>query len=109
MSMAQIPGKIKNILMAYLNSLSNEIDVKSAILFGSYSTGEWTPESDIDIAIFSDYFLKIGRADAIALLLDKTLEYDIDIQPLAFDSNDLENYHDNPFVNEIVTCGIKLV
>ena len=107
--MAQIPGEIKDILMDYLNSLSNEIDVKSAILFGSYSTGEWTPESDIDIAIFSDYFSRIGRTDAIAFLLDKTLEYNIDIQPLAFDGKDLENYHDNPFVNEIVTCGIKLM
>ncbi len=107
--MAEIPDKIKKELEEYVNNLSNEVDVKSAILFGSYATGNWTADSDIDIAIFSDHFSDLDRTEAIAFLLDKTLEYDIDLQPLAFDNKELENYHDNPFVNEIVTCGIKIM
>jgi len=40
--------------------------------------------------------------------LDHTLNYDFDIQPVAFDEDDYINYKDNPFVNEIVTTGIKI-
>jgi len=107
--MPEIPGKIKNILKEYLNNLSNEINIKSAILFGSYATGNQKADSDVDIAIFSDHFSLIDRTEAIAFLLDKTLEYGIDLQPLAFESKDLENYHDNPFVSEIVNCGIRIM
>ncbi len=40
--------------------------------------------------------------------MDHTLNYDFDIQPVAFDEDDYINYKDNTFVNEIVTTGIKI-
>jgi uncharacterized protein len=107
--MAQIPSEIKKTLKEYVENLSSEITVHSAILFGSYATGDWKADSDIDIAIFSDSFSGMDRTEAIAFLLDKTLPYDIDLQPLAFENKDLENYRDNPFVHEIVASGIKLM
>ena len=107
--MAEIPANIKKVLKEYVANLSKEIVVNSAILFGSYAMGNQRVDSDIDIAIFSDHFSLIDRTEAIAFLLDKTLEYNIDLQPLAFENKDLENYHDNPFVNEIVTRGIKIM
>jgi len=107
--MAQIPSHIKDILTDYVKELSREIKVRAAILFGSYASSQWQTESDIDIAIFSDYFPGRDRAEAIAFLLDKAMKYNLDIQPIAFEENDFENSKDNPFINEIVTTGIRIV
>ncbi len=106
--MDKIPVEVKLVLSDYIKNLSKEIKVKSAILFGSYAKGNWKSDSDIDIAVFSDDFANLERAGAIAFLLDHTLNYDFDIQPVAFDVDDYINYKDNPFVNEIVTTGIKI-
>ncbi|CAN2041546.1 hypothetical protein GMMP15_530004 [Candidatus Magnetomoraceae bacterium gMMP-15] len=46
--------------------------------------------------------------EAIAFLLDKTLQYDLDIQPIAFDEKDFNNYLENPFITDIVATGINL-
>jgi predicted nucleotidyltransferase len=106
--MAEIPDNIRSALSDYIRKLSREIEVKSAILFGSYATGAWNDESDIDIAIFSDDFSSMGRVEAINFLLKKALPYKLDIQPLAYDGHDLVNEHDNPFIHEILTTGIKV-
>ena len=106
--MAEIPINIKNALSHFITNLSKEITVDSAFLFGSYAKGTWTNDSDIDIAVFSDFFSGRSRTDAIAFLLDRALEYDLDIQPIVFDEKDLNNYQENPFVYEIITTGIKI-
>ncbi len=106
--MDKVPVELKLVLSDYIKNLSKEITIKSAILFGSYAKGNWESDSAIDIAIFSDDFANWERAEAIAFLLDRTLNYNFDIQPVAFDEDDYINYKDNPFVNEIVTTGIKI-
>ncbi|MDY7038786.1 MAG: nucleotidyltransferase domain-containing protein, partial [Thermodesulfobacteriota bacterium] len=106
--MDKIPFEVKKVLSDYIKKLSREINVTSAFVFGSYAKGNWKSDSDIDVAIFSDDFTNLERAEAIAFLLDRTLEYDLDIQPVAFDEDDYINYQDNPFVNEVVTTGIKM-
>jgi predicted nucleotidyltransferase len=107
--MAEIPDNIKHVLSEYVQKLSQDINVRSAILFGSYATGKWDHESDIDIAIFSDDFSSMDRVEAITFLLNKALPYDPDIQPLAYDENDLKNSSENPFIQEILITGIKII
>jgi predicted nucleotidyltransferase len=106
--MAQIPVEIEKTLSEYIECLRKEIRVKSVILFGSYAKSYWGKDSDIDIAVFSDFFSNKDRAESIAFLLERALQYDLDIQPIAFDEKDFENYKDNPFINEIVTTGIRI-
>jgi uncharacterized protein len=106
--MAQIPDHIKNAIIDYIHTLSQEISVTSAVVFGSYANGNWTEESDIDLAVFSEDFSRMDRVDAITFLLNRTLPYHLDIQPLAYDNQDLEREHENPFIHEILTTGIKL-
>ncbi|MBW1616327.1 MAG: nucleotidyltransferase domain-containing protein [Deltaproteobacteria bacterium] len=107
--MVKIPDSIKKILKKYVENLSKEVNVDSAILFGSYALGNQKADSDIDLAIFSENFTDMDRTEAIAYLLDKALEYDIDLQPLAFEKKELENYRKNPFINEIVNNGIRII
>ncbi len=107
--MPAIPSKVKETLKTYLNNLSKEINIASAILFGSYASGNQHQDSDIDLAVFSDKFSHSNPTPNIAFLLDRALPYDLDIQPLAFPKKDLDNYKDNPFLCEIVSKGIKLL
>ena len=106
--MAEIPDTIKTTLSDYVRRLSQEITIRSAILFGSYATGQWHGDSDVDIAIFSDNFSKMDRVKAITFLLNKAMPYDLDIQPLAYDEQDLEHEQENPFIHEILTTGVKI-
>jgi hypothetical protein len=51
--------------------------------------------------VFSEDFSQKNRAESISFLLNRAMPYDLDIQPIAFDEKDLENYKENPFINEI--------
>ncbi|MEI6610804.1 MAG: nucleotidyltransferase domain-containing protein [Deltaproteobacteria bacterium] len=106
--MAEIPAEIEKIIFEYIHNLKKEINVKSVILFGSYAKSSWQKDSDIDLAVFSNAFSRKDRADSIAFLLEKAMPYGLDIQPIAFDEDDFENYQQNPFINEIVTTGIRI-
>ena len=106
--MAEIPDNIKHALSDYIQSLSQDITVRTAILFGSYARGTWDEESDIDIAIFSKNFSSMDRVEAITFLLNKALSYGLDIQPLAYDDKELDHPSENPFLQEILTAGVKI-
>lgn len=106
--MAEIPDNIKHALSEYIQSLSQVISVQTAILFGSYAKGTWNEESDIDIAVFSENFSSMDRVEAITLLLEKALSYGLDIQPLAYDDEELKHPSENPFLQEILTTGVTI-
>ena len=106
--MAEIPDDIKAALSDYVTRLSQEIQVRAAVLFGSYATGNWHENSDIDIAIFSDDFSDMDRVEAITFLLSRAMPYNLDIQPIAYDEQDLAHEDDNPFLHEILTTGVKI-
>jgi len=106
--MAQIPSDVERKVRDYIAHLRQEITITGAIVFGSYATAQWSRDSDIDIAVFSDFFAGKNRAESIAFLLQRALAYDLDIQPVAFDDRELENYQENPFLREIITKGIRV-
>lgn len=73
--MAPIPESIGNAVREYVSELSKEIPVQKAILFGSYAKGNYTKDSDVDLAIFSDYFEGTSRIDGIKFLLSMARKY----------------------------------
>jgi predicted nucleotidyltransferase len=105
--MAEIPEKIKETVEDYVRNINSEIPVKKALLFGSYAKGTFTQDSDIDIAIFSDFFNDMKRVDGIKYLLRKTIKYPhVDLQPVAFTYLDyLEN---DGFAAEVLKSGIEI-
>lgn len=77
-----VPENVVSVLKALRRSFMLIYGVKSVVLFGSYAKGTFTPESDIDIAVFVDgitdfldVFRKTSRLAA---------EYPLDIQVLVF-------------------------
>ena len=104
--MDKIPQSVQKIIQEYIEALGKQIPIKKAILFGSYAKGNTNQYSDVDIAIFSDYFKDMSRVDGIYFLLLSAMDYDMDIEPQPFTMDE----YDQPagLVAEILKTGIEL-
>ena len=104
--MDRIPESIQSIIQDYIIKLSKEIPIKKVFLFGSYAKGNIHKYSDVDIAVFSDYFKNMSRVDGIHLLLLRAMDYDIDIEPQPFT---MDEYKEPVgLVEEILSTGIEI-
>ncbi|HEX9973407.1 MAG TPA: nucleotidyltransferase domain-containing protein [bacterium] len=97
--------KIINEVKDFIAQVKNEISIKSVYLFGSYVKGTNKDYSDIDVAIVSDSFKGFALAD-IETILSSTKNINRMIEPHPFRTEDFTE--DNPFVEEIISTGIKI-
>ena len=104
--MAQIPEKIMREIEDYIRQLKKEISIDKVILFGSYAKGNYHKDSDVDLAIFSDYFDGMRRVDGIDYLLLRAMEYDIDLEPIPFTKSDYNEK--SGFAREVLKEGIEI-
>lgn len=105
--MIKIPKEIEFIISEYFELLrTNNIQIDSAYLFGSYAKGTNNIYSDIDIAVVSNYFegVRIKDKDKIRKI---TLSVSSSLEVLPFNPKDFSLK--NPFAKEIIETGIKLV
>lgn len=105
--MDRIPESIQKTVRAYVADLSKQIPIGKVIIFGSYAKGNPREFSDVDIAVFSDYFKGMKRVDSLCFLLLKAADYDIDLEPQGFTMDD---YHEPVgLVSEIIKTGVEFV
>lgn len=104
--MVAIPQNVIESVKHFILKISKEIPVKKAILFGSFAKGTYNKDSDVDLAIFSDYFDNMTRVEGIAYLLIQAQEYDLDLEPVAFTG--MEYDERLGIVDEILRTGIDL-
>jgi uncharacterized protein len=62
---------VKRITRQYLQRLARSITVNKAILTGSWATGSYLEDSDVDLIIVSDDFSKMPIADRLSYLQKK--------------------------------------
>ena len=105
--MAQIPIVIEKPLTAYIQELSECLQLNKVVLFGSMAQDTFDGDSDIDLAIFSADATDKNRLDLMTDALIKAMPYKLDIQPLVFP---LADYHsDNDFIQkEIIERGVEI-
>ncbi|MCF7912464.1 MAG: nucleotidyltransferase domain-containing protein [Candidatus Cloacimonetes bacterium] len=87
----------------YAEVLKKRFQIELMYIFGSYITGNYREESDIDIAVI------IKEKDYDFLLYSKELfrlrrEVDLRIEPVLLDS-----IHDLVFLKEIAKSGIQII
>ena len=96
-------AEVIEILKRYKDLLSRQINFESLILFGSYTQGGQTEDSDIDVAVVvdemsGDYF------ETRPILWKISREVDDRIEPLI-----LERKHDQSgFLAEVMRSGIVI-
>lgn len=54
--MTSIPEHVYRLIISYIDRLQQEIPVQKVILFGPYALGDYHDDSEIHLAIFSEYF-----------------------------------------------------
>ena len=105
--MAQVSDKIIEIIKNFAKkAFEDKINISEIILFGSYAKGTYNEWSDIDIAVVSSDFEGIRLFDNKKIRNAK-LKTSIDLETHPYRPEDFTL--DNPFVQEILSYGIKVV
>lgn len=104
--MVTIPEDVKAAVFDYVQKIERDIPVSRAIIFGSFAKGNARFGSDVDLAIFSDFFESISRVEGITYLLRKAAGYKVDLEPVAFTNKEFEERLG--IVDEIVQTGIEI-
>lgn len=97
---------VEDIVMRFVELVKKQINVRSAYLYGSYAKGSYTDDSDIDVAVVGDEFSGDKIEDTFMLMKIRR-KVDNRIEPHPFRSEDFDI--SNPFVNEIVSTGIRII
>jgi predicted nucleotidyltransferase len=100
--------KVETALQHYLKRISAQIKVHQAILFGSYAQDDYSPGSDIDIAIIADD-LPSDPGKRFVMLKDTVLG--LDLQPFAYTTEEWKKMleTDSSFAAEIAKHGKVLL
>ena len=99
-------NKVEDIVKEYAELVKNELNISSIYLYGSYAKGTYSDDSDIDIAIIGEDFIGDPVEDTLKLMKIRR-KVDIRIEPHPFRSSDFDI--SNPFVQEILSTGIKIM
>ena len=104
--MAGIPPQVIESIKKFKEKISSDLNITKVILFGSYSKGTFSEESDIDLCIIAENvdnpFLTTLR------IAPKVIGIDLRIEPLVFSSKDYEENSDFGILKEIKEKGIEL-
>lgn len=105
--MAQVNSRILDIITRFiLEARKYNINIQQAILFGSYAKGTNNEFSDIDLAIVSTDFVGSRFFDNQKISRPKlNISYELETHP--YRPEDFTK--DNPFVEEILHSGIRIL
>ncbi|MFC2130909.1 nucleotidyltransferase domain-containing protein [Bacteroidota bacterium] len=105
--MAKIPDNIIETIRKLVEEAGkNEIHITQAILFGSYAQGTNHEFSDIDVALVSEDFEGTRFFDNVKLM-NTVLNVNSNIETHPYRPEDFTK--DNPFVEEILQYGVRIV
>ena len=98
--------KIFKIVQQYISFVKkNGFEIQKAYIFGSYAKGNFNEDSDIDLALV---FKGLHKSfDMQIRLMKLRRKIDLRIEPHPFDESDFNT--SNPFANEIITTGRKIL
>jgi len=89
--------ELKLILEDFIDSMESKFNILSIVLFGSYSKGNATKESDIDILLLSKSSINIGKK-----IKDMYAKYGKEINPILMTINDFKKQKDKALIKEII-------
>jgi len=99
-------GAAIEIVKKYIRYLKeNKFNIQKAYLFGSYVTGKYHDDSDIDLALIMNNLPNSFIAQVELMKIGR--KFDTRIEPHPFEESDFNST--NPFANEILNKGIQII
>jgi predicted nucleotidyltransferase len=89
----------------YIASLKQQLNIELIVLFGSYLTGEFSKDSDIDILVVASEFSKISKLEAYKILSKPIWDIQLNIDPIPAAPEEIQNYQKASFLTEIMDSG----
>jgi uncharacterized protein len=103
-----VTEEIRGIIHRFLSLLeARGVRVEKAVVYGSYSTGKNTHDSDLDLAVISADFGK-DRFTEGKMLMQMAWRVDPRLHPVPFSSESFEKDTWVPLVHEIRKSGIVI-
>lgn len=98
--------QINNIAEKYAELLKDHIKIHRLYLYGSYASGNYTENSDIDIAVVADGFTGDLVEDTFWLMkIRRSVDNRIEPHPFR-----VEEFNENdPMAKEVIDTGIRIV
>jgi len=107
--MAQARQTIKNTVLKYIRNLEAlGISVQKVIIFGSQANGTYNKDSDIDIAVISGNFEKMGLWEKAKYLGKAARGIPYPIEAIGFSPSQLQNSEQGTLLDEIKKSGVSL-
>lgn len=96
--------RVEHALARYVKRIRSRVELHQAILFGSYARGNYSHDSDVDVAVIADR-LPEDYGERYALLKETVLG--LDLQPFAYTVKEWEKMArtESGFVQEILRHG----
>ena len=100
---------VEAVIQDYIKKIAKVIALDRVILFGSRARGEALNTSDVDLAVISADFEKMGWIQRLELL-SLHWYYDIPGECFGYTPGEFESGHDDPlgFIHQIHTSGIEI-
>jgi len=86
--MLKTESSLKQLAREIVDCLAEDVRVEKIILFGSYLSGVQREDSDIDMAVVSKDFEKMGVMDKIELFAKASMAVDSRIELVGFSQKD---------------------
>lgn len=100
---------IQRITKQYLQRLARNITVNKAILTGSWATGSYLEDSDIDLIVVSDDFSKMPIAERLNYL-QKNWKNKIPLEAFGYTVEEFRKLSENStYVKDAIRSGVVLV
>jgi predicted nucleotidyltransferase len=107
--MAKARQQIKRLVLQYIRNLESlGLSVQKVIVFGSQAKGTFTRDSDIDIAVISRDFEKMGLWDRAKYLGRAARNIPYPIEALGFSPSQLKKIERGTILDEITRSGIEV-
>lgn len=97
--------EFKSLASEIAKRLEPQVHLQKVVLFGSYARGDAHEWSDIDFALISNDFKKMGHSQRIAFLVAKLKDIDPRIEVLTYSLDDYEKASHLTFLGEIKRTG----
>jgi len=107
--MAQTSQQIKRLVLQYIRNLEAlGLSIQKVIVFGSQARGIFNKDSDIDIAVISKDFEKMGLWDRAKYLGRAARNIPYPIEALGFSPSQLKKVEQGTILDEITRSGIEV-
>jgi predicted nucleotidyltransferase len=98
--------RVNRIALEFAEFLKKKYKLHSVYVYGSYAKGDNDEDSDIDIAIIAEDFTGDLVDDTYNLMrLRRSFDNRIEPHPFSVDEFNV----DNPFANEVMKTGIRIM